>query len=330
MAEQLQNFGTTTLAEDLDNSETTVTVTSGSVFPSSGNFRLNCEDEIMICTSRSSNDLTVTRGAEGTAAATHPNGTTIKMVLTSAALAQVIDERGTSSLFEDATNSGAVTIDRANGQTQFLTLTGDVTVTLAGAFTDRATDLLLILKQDATGSRLVTWPGSVSWAGGAAPSLQTTASAIDVVNLMSVDDGTSWLGFHVTTRAALVNDGAGVATAQSTTSTSYTDLATTGPAVTVVVNTKVKVTLSAELYVGANGEAALMSVAISGANTVAAADARSLRVTHTSTSMTDHMSRVLYFSGLTPGSTTFTAKYRSVVGSGAFFEDRDILVECLD
>lgn len=94
MAEQLQNFGTTTLNEALDDSETGVDVTDGSVFPSSGTFRVNCEDELMIVTSRSGNTLTVTRGGEGTSAAAHDNGTAIQMVLTAAGLLAAIQENG--------------------------------------------------------------------------------------------------------------------------------------------------------------------------------------------------------------------------------------------
>lgn len=93
MTEQLANFGETTLAEALDDSETTWTVTDGSVFPSSGNFRVVVDDEIGLVTARSTNDLTVTRGAEGTTAAAHDNGADIKMVLTEGSLkALLIDE----------------------------------------------------------------------------------------------------------------------------------------------------------------------------------------------------------------------------------------------
>lgn len=92
MTEQLQNFGSTTLNEALDDSETTVTVTDGSVLPSSGDYRVNCEDEIMLVTARTTNDLTVTRGAEGTAAVAHDDGTAIKAVLTADGLLAVIQE----------------------------------------------------------------------------------------------------------------------------------------------------------------------------------------------------------------------------------------------
>lgn len=92
MVEQIKNFAYTTLAEDLDNSETVITVTDGSVFPSSGNFPVVVDTEIMLCTSRSSNDLTVTRGQESTGAVTHANGAQIRHVLTTGSFARYLEE----------------------------------------------------------------------------------------------------------------------------------------------------------------------------------------------------------------------------------------------
>lgn len=52
----------------------------------------------------------------------------------------------------------------------------------------------VVVRQDGTGSRLVTWPGTVKWPGGAAPTLSTAASAIDVFTFLT-PAGTSWYGF---------------------------------------------------------------------------------------------------------------------------------------
>ena len=38
------------------------------------------------------------------------------------------------------------------------------------------------IAQDATGSRLLTWPANVSWAGGTAPTLTTAAGGVDLFN----------------------------------------------------------------------------------------------------------------------------------------------------
>jgi hypothetical protein len=94
-------------------------------------------------------------------------------------------------------NTGtAYTADLENGNVLDLTLTGNCTFTFsnppasgtAGAFT-------MILTQDGTGSRTVTWPASVEWAGGTAPTITATAGGTDVFTFITVDGGTTWRGF---------------------------------------------------------------------------------------------------------------------------------------
>lgn len=80
--EQFANNGATTLNGAINNSTTSVTVTDGSMFPSSGNFRIIVDAEIMLVTARSGNGLTVVRGAESTTAASHSNGAAATHVLT--------------------------------------------------------------------------------------------------------------------------------------------------------------------------------------------------------------------------------------------------------
>ena len=84
--EQLTNDAVTTLNGAINNSVTTITVVSGAVFSSVGNFRIRIEDEIMIVTARSTNDLTVIRGQEGTSAASHVDTSTVTHVLTAGGL----------------------------------------------------------------------------------------------------------------------------------------------------------------------------------------------------------------------------------------------------
>jgi len=50
----------------------------------------------------------------------------------------------------------------------------------------------LKLVQDATGSRTATWPATVKWAGGVAPTLSTAANAIDIATFYW--DGTNYFG----------------------------------------------------------------------------------------------------------------------------------------
>ena len=75
--------------------------------------------------------------------------------------------------------TGAVTIDWNDGNTQHCILTGNVTFTFNNG--QYGGNYRLILKQDATGSRTVTWPASVRWADATAPTLTTTANKTDYV-----------------------------------------------------------------------------------------------------------------------------------------------------
>ena len=74
--------------------------------------------------------------------------------------------------------------------------------------------------------------------------------------------------------AERVVDSETVATSQTTTSTSYTDLATTGPAVTVTTGARALVFYGAEMENTTSTALSAASVAVSGATTDAASDAR--------------------------------------------------------
>ena len=86
MAELYTNDPGTTLNGAIISSDLSLTVTSATGFPGSGTFRIRIDNEIMIVTAVASNVFTVTRGAEGTSAASHSNGATINHMLTAGAL----------------------------------------------------------------------------------------------------------------------------------------------------------------------------------------------------------------------------------------------------
>jgi len=90
-----------------------------------------------------------------------------------------------------ANTSTAYTIDLANGSVQVLTLTGNCTYTFPTPVAGKS--FILVQKQDGTGSRTVTWPASVKWPGGTAPTLTATASKADKFVFTAID-GSSWLG----------------------------------------------------------------------------------------------------------------------------------------
>lgn len=93
--------------------------------------------------------------------------------------------------YTTANSSTALTIDFVNGAHQKVPLTGNCTFT----FTAPATGISVItlkLVQDSTGSRLVTWPATVKWPGGVAPTLTTTlTTGTDLISCYY--DGTNYL-----------------------------------------------------------------------------------------------------------------------------------------
>ena len=57
------------------------------------------------------------------------------------------------------------------------------------------TSVTLMIRQDATGSRTITWGTSYKWPGGAAPVLSTGAGKRDVFSFIS--DGTNLYGSYL-------------------------------------------------------------------------------------------------------------------------------------
>jgi len=78
----------TTLASGITNVATSLTVASATGFPTSGNFRIVVESEIMLVTAVSGTTFTVTRGVEGTNPAAHSGGTIVKVSLTGGSINQ--------------------------------------------------------------------------------------------------------------------------------------------------------------------------------------------------------------------------------------------------
>ena len=58
-------------------------------------------------------------------------------------------------------------------------------------------EALLVITQGSV-ARDITWPGSVSWQGGSAPSLTQTNNSVDIVHLQTVNGGTNWYGTYAT------------------------------------------------------------------------------------------------------------------------------------
>lgn len=124
-AEQYTNAGATTLSGNggsIDSSVTTFSVASGTPLPSSGPFRALCGTELMIVGAISGTTVSsVTRGAEGTSAASHNDGDAFAHVLTAYSLSalQLLSPKlalgDPTGLFNTWVNQGSATVDESAG-----------------------------------------------------------------------------------------------------------------------------------------------------------------------------------------------------------------------
>jgi hypothetical protein len=91
--------------------------------------------------------------------------------------------------------SNAVTVDCEAGNSFSHTLTENTTFTFSNPpASDTAYGFTLKVVQDST-ARTITWPGSVDWAGGEAPTISAGSGDVDVFVFYTHDGGTTWYGF---------------------------------------------------------------------------------------------------------------------------------------
>lgn len=128
--------------------------------------------------------------------------------------------------------------------------------------------------------------------------------------------------YHITARTPTNST---VATAESTTSGDWVDLATGGPAVTVTTGERAIVMLSCAMFNTSANAGSNMSYMISGATERDPQTSTSIRMDGVTASDQLSFGTIDFITTLTPGSNTFTAKYRR--GSGTTtFRDRQIFV----
>jgi len=90
-----------------------------------------------------------------------------------------------------AGSGGTVAVSFASGNIIDMTLTASTTLTLAGHVVGT---YIFKLTQGGTGSYTITWPASVKWSGGTAPTLTATVGKTDIVTLFH--DGTNFYGTY--------------------------------------------------------------------------------------------------------------------------------------
>lgn len=130
--ERYKTLGQTTLAAGIDAVVTAVAVTSAAglrdALTVGDTYRIKVDSEIMIVTEEATNTLTVTRGAEGTTAATHANGATVTQQVTAGALDQIKQDAKGGGAEVAHTGAGALTI---GGALNRVTASAAITMTLA-------------------------------------------------------------------------------------------------------------------------------------------------------------------------------------------------------
>ena len=102
-----------------------------------------------------------------------------------------------SETYNESTGQGTVTLDMTTGNVfQHTADGGNVTFAFSNPPADnKAGSITLKWIQDSS-NRTITWPGSVDWAGGSAPSVTSGSAKVDMYTFLTVDNGTIWYGFQ--------------------------------------------------------------------------------------------------------------------------------------
>ncbi len=106
--------------------------------------------------------------------------------------------------------------------------------------------------------------------------------------------------------------------AETTTSTSFVDLATVGPSVTVVTGTKAFIFIRAGMENSGANASCHMAMEISGATTSAASLNRAITTAGLAAASRERIGAGIYVDFLVAGSNTFTAKYSVSANTGTF------------
>ena len=318
---------------------------------------LATEEKVLVAARTTGSLSSITRGVDGTVAAAHTAGATCYPVFTAVDADQANRVASLLTTKGDMMVTDGTVLNRLAVGTNDYSLVADsastngvkwAQVTAAGIASDAVTTAK-ILDSNVTTAKIAN--GAVTAAKlDAAAAIQPTivdakgdiiaATAADTVARVAVGsngqvltaDSTQAAGVKWATptpSAITAVASASVLTSQTTTSTSYTDLATAGPSVTLTTGTEAIVTISAILGQGVDSGATFHAgVAVSGASTIAASDSYSLFLNgddFTSSSGNVSLSTTFKLTGLTAGSNTFTMKYKCSTGT-ARFENRHITV----
>ena len=96
-----------------------------------------------------------------------------------------------------SSGSGSTTLDLTDGNVfQHTASGGNVTFVFSNPPASGKTGSLTLKWIQDSSDRTITWPSSVDWAGGSAPSVTSGSAKVDVYTFFTVDGGTIWYGFQ--------------------------------------------------------------------------------------------------------------------------------------
>lgn len=174
----------------------------------------------------------------------------------------------------------------------------------------------------------MAWSTPKTWVPSEVPTAallnaQIRDNLLETMPAKASDEGQYFVGNGVHGITPRTPQAARLATSQSTSSVPYADMATVGPSVTVTHGVFAIVFHSCSMFSNTDNQDSFQSWAMSGSNVRAAGDQTCVRQDGVLANNTWRLGSVDILSTLTPGTTTFTCKYR-VNGGTSTFGDRFI------
>lgn len=135
------------------------------------------------------NEVTITNTATGTSPLISATGgdSNLDLRLSGKGTGKVYHSTGAYQALQSTGDGATVTFDMSASNINSVTLGGNRTLAVSNVSVGQC--FMLRLTQDGTGSRTVTWFTTIKWAGGAAPTLTTTAAKADLFGFLCTSSG---------------------------------------------------------------------------------------------------------------------------------------------
>lgn len=131
---------------------------------------------------------TLGRGLGGSTQQSHTAGAIVEIVLDVTTIKSIADGVNFQYAWVDATDGTTITFDLADGAKHRVVIADNRTLAVTNVLSGHV--FIIKLTQPAGGSKTVTWFSTISWAGGVAPTLTTTANKSDVFGFIQTGSNT--------------------------------------------------------------------------------------------------------------------------------------------